>query len=94
MADKIMTLHPAADKAGVNIDRAKYEMVREAIVRVIEAQGEITFTELTDAVGQQLDGKFDGSVTWYVTTVKLDLEARGLIERIPKSSPQTLRLAD
>ena len=29
---------------------------------------------------------------WYLTTVKLDLEARNIIERIPNKSPQQLRL--
>jgi hypothetical protein len=29
-------------------------------------------------------------VTWYVTTVMLDLEAHGLVERAPKGKPQRL----
>jgi len=33
-----------------------------------------------------------GSISSYTTTDKLDLEARGLIERIPGSRPQVLRL--
>jgi hypothetical protein len=40
-----------------------------------------------------VSGNFDGAVGWYTTTVKLDLEARGVIQRIPKSSPQRLRMA-
>jgi hypothetical protein len=32
-----------------------------------------------------------GSVTWYTVTVKLDLEARGEIERVPRSRPQRVR---
>jgi len=40
-----------------------------------------------------LQSSFDGSISWYVTTVKLDAEARGLIQRVPKSRPQRLRLA-
>ena len=36
----------------------------------------------------------EGSISWYVTTVKLDLEARGLIERVPRSRPQRLRMAE
>ena len=47
---------------------------------------------LTASIGQQLDGNFDGSIGWYVTTVKLDLEARGVIERVPNVTPQQLRL--
>ena len=53
----------------------------------------ITFKELT-RIGRGVLEKeeFKGSPMWYITTVKLDLEARGLIERIPKSSPQQLQL--
>jgi hypothetical protein len=32
-------------------------------------------------------------VTWYVTTVKLDLEARGEVKRVPNSRPQLVKLA-
>jgi hypothetical protein len=52
----------------------------------------MTFTELERTVSGQLAGNFDGSIAWYVTTVKLDLEARHIIERVPNSSPQQLRL--
>ena len=53
-----------------------------------------TFSELTDAVGQRIGDVFDGSVGWYVTSVKLDLEARGVLERIDGRSPQRLRLVN
>ena len=91
MSEKIMTLHPAG-KQGVNIDKTKYDVIRDATLSQLEQAGELTFTGLTDAVKAQLGNSFDGSVGWYVTTVKLDLEARGLIERIPGRRPQTLRL--
>jgi hypothetical protein len=87
-----MTLHPQG-KSGVNIDRDKYDTMRQAILDVVQDNGEITFQELTEDVRCNLAGKFDGSINWYVTTVKLDLEARGTVERIPKSSPQRLRMA-
>lgn len=32
-----------------------------------------------------------GKAGWWVMAVKLDLEARGLIERVPKSKPQHVR---
>ena len=90
MTEKILTLHPEG-KAGVNIEKAKYNVVKDAILTSLEGT-ELTFNGLAEAAGEKLMGKFDGSIMWYVTTVKLDLEARGIIERIPKSSPQVLRL--
>ncbi len=91
MTEKIMTLHPAG-KQGVNIDRGKYDMVRMAIEETLQAQPGITFSGLTDAVGERIGDVFDGSVGWYVVSVKLDLEARGVLERIDGRSPQRLRL--
>ena len=91
MAHRIMTLHPEG-KQGVNIDRAKYDAVRSAIVQALTGQEALTFGQLTQAVGDALGASFDGSIGWYVTTVKLDLEARRVVERIPNRQPQTLRL--
>ncbi len=33
-----------------------------------------------------------GERIWYTISVKLDLEARGVIERVPGRSPQVIRL--
>ncbi|MCA9952455.1 MAG: hypothetical protein KDE48_22550 [Anaerolineales bacterium] len=90
--EKIMTLHPEG-KQGVNISKAKYDQIKGAVLSVLTAEGEVRFKDLPAAVDKALEGEFDGSIGWYTTSVKLDLEARGLIERIPKSSPQLLRLA-
>ena len=94
MEEKIMTRHPQPGKSGVNISKQKYDVVRQAILASIRARGEISFKDLTEDVGLRLAGNFDGSITWYVTTVKLDLEARGIVERVLRQSPQQLRLAD
>ena len=91
MEERIITRHPTG-KQGVNINREKYDVVREAILACLAAHGQPTFAELTHDVEARLSGRFDGSIPWYVTTVKLDLEARGVLERVPKSSPQRLRL--
>jgi hypothetical protein len=47
---------------------------------------------LSRAVEKEVNGNFEGSVTWYVTTVKLDLEARGQIKRVTNSRPQLVKL--
>ncbi|HET6594975.1 MAG TPA: hypothetical protein VFG81_05100 [Anaerolineales bacterium] len=92
MQDKIRTLHPEK-KQGVNISKEKYDIIRHAILCVLQTQKEITFSNLSRAVEKEVNGKFDGSVIWYVTTVKLDMEARGEIKRVLHSRPQLVKLA-
>jgi hypothetical protein len=86
-----MTLHPEG-KQGVNIEKEKYEVVRQAIIAALQAHQPQTFSGLEQAVTAQLNGNFDGSVSWYFTTVKLDLEARRVLERVPGARPQQIRL--
>jgi hypothetical protein len=92
MRDTIKTLNPDR-KQGVNISREKYEIIRTAIMSTLRANREMPFMKLSNAVEKEVRGKFEGSVMWYVTTVKLDLEARGEIKRVPNSRPQLVRLA-
>ena len=89
---RILTKHPERGKQGVNISKAKYEVVRDVIVKALRAKREMTFEDLGKAVNKALKGKFEGSISWYFTTVKLDLEARKVIKRVPRSSPQRVRL--
>ena len=89
--ERILTMHPAG-KQGVNMHRDRYEFIKIYLLETIKAAGEITFSDLGDKAVDEISLKFDGKVLWYITTVKLDLEARKLIERIPKTSPQILRL--
>lgn len=89
--DRIMTLHPQG-KRGVNILKRRYDTIKEFILDTIENKGEITFSALTDLAVDELASSFDGKVVWYIVSVKLDLEARNIIERIPKTSPHKLRM--
>lgn len=91
MREKILTQHPEG-KQGVNIDKSNYDLVRQAIVQALAERNEMTFNELREAVGEILGDGFQGSISWYFTTVKLDLEARGVVERVGTSSPQRIRL--
>jgi hypothetical protein len=92
MKDTIRTLHPEK-KQGVKISKEKYEVIRKAIMTTLRKQKEMTFMNLSRAVEKEVNGNFDGSVMWYVTTVKLDLEARGEVKRVPNSRPQLVKLA-
>lgn len=90
--EKILTLHPEEGKRGVNISRTKYEMIRQAILDAVRSQGTITYQGLVSLVDYKLRNRFEGSIPWYVTTVKLDLEARGEIERVQGTGEQKLSL--
>jgi hypothetical protein len=66
--------------------------MRTAILDTLRAKGALRFKELTAAVKDQLQGNFDGSVSWYLTTVKLDLEARGEVICTRKAGGQLIEV--
>jgi hypothetical protein len=86
---KILTKHPLG-KSGKNIDRQKYETLKKAILSALKTK-ERTHTELSNQLNKSLKGKFLGNISWYGETVKLDLEARKMIERT-SAKPQKYRL--
>lgn len=88
--EKIQTLHPQAGKQNKNISKGKYDLIKAGILHLLEA-GELTHTELMEGLYNRVKDGFVGNVQWYGETVKLDLEARHLIERT-KSSPVKYRL--
>lgn len=89
--EKILTKHPQG-KQGVNILKRRYDQVKLFILDKIKEHGELSYDKLTDLAVDELSETFDGKVIWYIVTVKLDLEARDIIERIPKTSPHKLRI--
>jgi hypothetical protein len=91
-AGRVLTRHPEPGKQGVHIERAKYDRIRQVILETVRARQPIAFQELNREVKRRLTGSFDGSIPWYVATVKLDLEAGGQLRRVPGSRPQLLRL--
>jgi hypothetical protein len=89
--ERILTKHPKG-KDGINILKRRYDVIKEFILETIKEYGEITYNSLSDLAVEKLNENFDGKVVWYIVTVKLDLEARNMIERIPKTSPHKLRM--
>ena len=87
--EKILTKHPLG-KSGRNISKHNHETFKQAIVEALRNK-ELTHTELVNRLDKSLKGKFSEHISWYAETVKLDLEARGIIERT-KSKPQKYRL--
>jgi hypothetical protein len=87
--EKILTKHPLG-KSGKNISKQKYEALKTAILSALKSK-ELSHTELFDQLSKSLKNKFSGNVSWYGETVKLDLEARKIIERT-SSKPQKYRM--
>ncbi len=92
---KVLCRTPTPGKKPIRIDKWKYDAVRAALLKTIpnSAKG-IGFWDLPKLVEKRLSAtalKELGSVMWYTTVVKLDMECRGELERIEGSTPQRLR---
>jgi hypothetical protein len=87
--EKILTKHPQG-KTGRNISKKSYDLLKSAILAALRKK-ELTHTELFEQLNKNLKGKFDGNISWYGETVKLDLEARKIIE-LTNSKPQKYRV--
>lgn len=90
MAERtIRTRHPHG-KSGKNIAKEKYDAVKSAMLSVLRGR-ELTHAELMSALTRKLKRTFEGNVSWYGETVKLDLESRKIVERTG-ARPQKYRL--
>jgi hypothetical protein len=93
MEQKIQLLHPAG-KHAVRIAKNKYNTIEKAVFSSLE-KGELTHTEMLEAVTgnfKKYKINFEGSVEWYMESVKLHLEALKMIERVPDKSRLKFRL--
>lgn len=91
MSDEyIQTLHPIAGKTNKRISLEKYQIIRENILYLLN-RSELTHTELMEALYYRVKDNFEGGVQWYGETVKLDLEARRMIERT-RDRPEKYKL--
>ena len=83
--ERVEALHPDPKKKGTRISK-------EILDAVPGEEPGLRFMDLSREVEQRAPERLfeTASVGWYTTTVKLDLEARGLIKRVPGVSPQRL----
>jgi hypothetical protein len=88
--EKIQTLHPEYGKTNKLISLKKYNAIKETILLILK-DCEPTHTELMEKLYNDVKDTFEGGVQWYGETVKLDLEARKMIERT-KSKPEKYKL--
>ncbi|MEL6891660.1 MAG: hypothetical protein AAFP84_08695 [Actinomycetota bacterium] len=91
---RVMLRNPNTGRDDLRIRRSIYEPVRAAILAAIDGSGELANSELRSEVERRTPARLweQHSVGWYTTSVKLDLEARGLLAK--DGSPQRLFLTD
>ena len=88
--EKILTKHPQG-KNGVRISKNKYEIIKSTMIRCLSTK-DLTHLESTNCVNERQRETFEGSINWYIETVKLDLEARNIIERVKEMKTEVYRL--
>ncbi len=89
--ETFQTLHPNTEKTNKKISLSKYIFIRENILDIL-IYNELTHIELMKELYVRAKDIFVGNVQWYGETVKLDLEARKLIERT-KSKPEKYKIS-
>lgn len=92
--EKVQLIHPEGKKAPT-MDKAKYDMLREAFLVCLQKLPESSFDALANAVdlhlkktGQTLHGKPEWNLFW----VTLDMESRREIRRNKSVSPMLYTL--
>ena len=91
--ERVQTLHPDPKKQGPRISKTMYDAVRRAILDAVpDAFPGLAFSDLYGEVEKRVPDQLfeNASASWYTVTVKLDLEARGLVERVAGPGPQRL----
>lgn len=89
---------PTPGKKPTRIHKWKYDLLRRIILDILSnSDGGVEFRSLPALIAARLCAEQRanlGSVSWYTTTVKLDMEVKGDIERAPGAKPQRLRLSE
>ncbi|MEM7614054.1 MAG: hypothetical protein AAF245_03345 [Pseudomonadota bacterium] len=95
LMDRVACRTPAAGRDGSTaIPAWKFDTIRTAILAEL-TEAEVFFKDLAARVEQRLsaeDLSKLGSLKWHVTTVKLELEVRGEVQRVVGPGLQRLRL--
>lgn len=90
MNDRVQLKHPQGKKA-VSMSTGKYCLLKLAVLKCLRVKRKATFSEISRTIEKEFktEGQtFKGSLPWHLEWVKLDLEARKVIRRVPKTAPQ------
>ena len=93
-ANKEVLIHPRTGSEK-KVDKAIYDPIKAAILDSLKGSKGMTFTELADKVTAYIRRKqpgFKGSIPWYTISVRLDLEAKGVVETFTQKGTRLNRL--
>jgi hypothetical protein len=94
-SDRIEVRNVTSPHHVTHVDRAKYDAMRQALMAVLpDAPPGLTVAEAQAALLAHLDSTvFPGGAKagWWMKCVQLDLEARGVLARGPKSPVRLFR---
>lgn len=93
-AERTVCRTPTAGKKPTSIPTWKYRAIRDAILEIVPGDPPgIVARDLPDLVAGRLSAEVRealGSVSWHTTTVKLELEVAGELQRVAGARPQRL----
>ena len=90
MDQRVQLKHPRGKKP-ISMSREKYNLLKPMLLKYLRAKGKASFSTMTNGLAKELKTnklKFEGSLPWHLEWVKLDLEARKVIKRVPATTPQ------
>ena len=93
--ERVVCETPTPGKKPTRIHKWKYDLLRRIILEIVEGTDGVEFRNLPGLIESRLSVEQRenlGSVSWYTVSVKLDMEVKGEIERVPRAKPQKLRL--
>jgi len=88
-----MTHHPNPIKQNIRLDKAKYEIIRNSILKNLLVYGAVTSEELALLVKNHLNSKSEGTLWRYYPVVKQELEERGEVRCVPNARPPRIEIA-
>ena len=95
MEQRIQLRHPAGKKA-ISMDKEKYSIIEKSLLKCLKGKASLTHKEILKLITEDLKKnkiKFAGSIEWNMEWVKLDLESRKKIMRMPNTTPIKFKLA-
>jgi hypothetical protein len=82
-SEKVICSNPNSGRE-IQIDASIYHTVREAIEKTLKQNKDsLTYSEIVKGVKKSFQlskAKFQGSLEWYVVTIKQDMVAKGIID--------------